>query len=66
MNVPICPACRKNPRRGGQYLCRGCWYTLPPGTRTALNRRDDDATRRLSNLHEALQAGTPLRDISIR
>lgn len=66
MTVLICPACRKKPRRKQQYVCRGCWYTLPSGTRSALNRRDDDAVRRLQQLHQELEDGVPLRNIVIR
>ncbi len=59
-----CPACQqtKTPR---QYLCRGCWFTLQPATRTALNKRDDLAMRRLSDLYEALRQGTALHLIEI-
>jgi len=59
-----CPCCgdAKAPR---MYLCRGCWFTLPPATRTALNKHDDHAMRRLSDLHEALRQGTALHLIEI-
>jgi hypothetical protein len=60
-------ACRccgeaKAPR---MYLCRGCWFTLQPTTRTALNRRDAFAMRRLSDLYEALRQGTALHLIEV-
>ncbi len=59
-----CPACKeaKAPR---QYLCRGCWFTLQPATRTALNKRDGNAMRRLSDLYEALRQGTALHQIEV-
>lgn len=47
------------------YLCRGCWFTLRPATRTALNKHDGIAMRRLSDLHEALRQGTALHLIEI-
>lgn len=66
MSVPLCPACKKHPRRKNTYVCRGCWYTLPSGTRSALSKTDADAPRRLAELTQALNTGTPLRNITIR
>lgn len=64
MTARPCPACKgaKVPR---QYLCSGCWFTLVPAARRALDRRDDHAVRRLSQLLEQLRAGTPLHRIEI-
>lgn len=60
-----CPACKEHGVERGKYLCRGCWFTLPKATRTALNRRDDLASARLLALHRALRQNVPLRKISI-
>jgi len=59
--VPGCDEA-KAPR---QYLCPGCWVTLTPATRTALNKHDGIAMRRLSDLYEALRQGTALHQIEI-
>lgn len=58
------PGCtsRKNPKH---YLCPGCWFTLKPAARRALNRRDNAAFRRLAELREQLRQDTPLREIVI-
>jgi hypothetical protein len=66
VNAQLCPACRKTPRRKNTYVCPGCWYTLPSGTRSALSRNDAHAMRRYQELQAALQSGTPLRSIAIR
>jgi len=52
-------------KRAHQYLCRGCWATLHPRTRTALSRHDDLAVRRLSQLLEQLRAGVALHKIEV-
>ncbi|MEW2570472.1 hypothetical protein [Streptomyces sp. NPDC047070] len=59
-----CPA-DDRPRRTGQYLCPGCWFTLPAAARTALNRRDDQAVPRLQELLDQLGHGVPLDRIEI-
>jgi hypothetical protein len=41
-----------------QYLCRTCWWALPPVTRRALRQTDDRAARRYRQLLTALRAGT--------
>lgn len=64
LKPPTCPAC-KNPKPARLYLCRGCWFTLQPGVRAALNRRDDHAVRRLSDLYEQIRTDVPLREIRI-
>lgn len=48
-----------------EYLCRGCWYTLQPSTRTALSRRDALAAARLAELRYQISVGTRLADIRI-
>lgn len=59
-----CPACHK-PRAARQYLCRGCWYTLPAATRQELSKGDKHAFARLRHLHDQIAAGTPLANIHI-
>jgi len=64
MNPPKCPADgAAKPAR--MYLCPGCWYTLQPRARAALNRRDDLAVVRLRELYEQIQQGVPLREIEV-
>jgi hypothetical protein len=53
-------------KRANEYLCRGCWVTLPLVARRALNKRDDDAGVRLLELHRQLNDGIRLIDIAIR
>jgi hypothetical protein len=60
-----CPACKTNPRRPGQYLCPGCWGQLSDRARRSLNRRDRLALARLRELHQELEAGTPLHQIEV-
>jgi len=62
--VSPCPAC-EGEKHDRQYLCRGCWWELPPAARRALNRRDNLAVRRLASLREQLNNGVPLAEISI-
>lgn len=66
LNPPACPTpdCQK-PKAAAQYLCRGCWFTLQPAARTALNRRDSLASQRLRELYRQLQAGVALHLIQI-
>lgn len=59
-----CPVDGK-PKLPAQYVCRGCWWTLQPQARNRLNRKDDDAFRRLAILHEQLGDGVPLNKITI-
>ena len=66
LTVPLCPASKVGRRRGGDYLCRGCWYTLPTPTRTALRAKDGKAPARLQELYRLIAADTPLRSIRIR
>ena len=47
------------------YLCRGCWYTLPPAARTALTKRDGLAMRRLSDLLDQVRDGAPLHQVEV-
>ncbi|WP_405759510.1 hypothetical protein OG234_13495 [Streptomyces sp. NBC_01420] len=56
-----CPA----PRAAGTYLCPTCWSRLPDPTRRKLNRRDHNAFARLRELTAAIQAGTPLHQITV-
>ena len=60
--TPGCASRKPWPR---QYLCRGCWFTLQPATRRALNLHDAAAFRRLSDLLEQLRAGVALHQIQI-
>jgi hypothetical protein len=53
------------PKKAGDYLCRGCWYTLTSAARRALSRRDDLAVRRLSELRDQLSKDVPLRQMVI-
>ncbi|MGH3382671.1 MAG: hypothetical protein ACRDP6_48880 [Actinoallomurus sp.] len=64
MNAPKCPACQ-GPKPARLYLCRGCWFTLQPRARAALNRRDDLAVTRLRELYDQIQRGIPLREVVI-
>lgn len=64
MTAATCPAC-KGPKAPRQYLCSGCWFTLVPAARRALNQRGDHAAGRLSQLLDQLRAGTPLHRIEI-
>lgn len=59
-----CPACQ-GPKRAQLYVCPGCWATLQPAARRALNRRDADAAARLIELHRQLHRGVPLHKIAI-
>lgn len=60
----ICRGCGGH-RNRGQYLCRPCWWTLPDAARTALNKKDQRAVRRLADLHVQLRQGVPLNEIEI-
>lgn len=53
------------PKHARDYLCRGCWFTLPKATRSVLNLRDDGAARRLAILYGKIQAGESLRTIVV-
>ncbi|MEW2068445.1 hypothetical protein [Streptomyces sp. NPDC007346] len=59
-----CPACRA-PKRSRWYLCGHCWNALPEPVRTALNLHDDQAHRRLRELHAHIAAGLPLGQLEI-
>ena len=59
-----CPACHEA-KRANVYICGGCWATLQPAARRALNRRDDRALQRLRELLDQLAAGVPLYRIEI-
>ncbi len=59
--VPGCEEA-KAPR---EYLCWGCWFTLRRAARIALDKRDDLAKDRLSDLLNALAQGTALHQIEI-
>ena len=60
-----CPAC-KGTKQPADYLCRGCWWTLPRAARGPLLRRDALAVRRLSELLDQIRAGVPLHQIEIK
>lgn len=59
-----CLACPQ-PRAPRAYLCPGCWWTLQPATRRALNRRDDRAGVRLLELRRQLTDGVRLADVTV-
>lgn len=64
MNPPKCPVdSAAKPAR--MYLCRGCWYTLRPAARRALNKRDMHATNRLRELYRQIHDDVPLHEIAI-
>lgn len=59
-----CPAC--GAAKGRQvYLCRECWFQLPPVSRERLSLHDPRAARRLLQLLKQIGAGVPLRSIDI-
>lgn len=64
VNALRCPACR-GAKPAKVYVCRGCWATLQPRARTALNRRDDRALQRLRELLDQLAADVPLYRVEI-
>ncbi|WP_425244829.1 hypothetical protein [Streptomyces sp. NEAU-NA10] len=59
-----CPGCPGR-RAVKQYLCPDCWRALPNATRGRLALRDPRALFRLRQLHQALEAGTPLGIIRV-
>jgi len=63
MNTP-CRNCR-TPKPPRMYLCGNCWSLLPAPTRRALNRRDKTAFLRLRELHQQIDGGRPLADITV-
>jgi hypothetical protein len=62
--VNACPACGA-PKASGQYLCRGCWFSLDASARRALWRKDGLALKRLGELFEQIKAGVALPDIRV-
>jgi len=59
-----CPAC--GAAKGRQvYLCKGCWFQLPPVSRERLSLHDPRAARRLLELLKQIKAGAPLELIDI-
>lgn len=60
-----CPSCLARLRATGQYLCPGCWSSLPTATRRSLRRRDGAALARLRELHGQLDRGVPLAEITM-
>jgi hypothetical protein len=62
--IHTCPAC-KALRAPKQYLCEGCWFTLQPGTRSALTRSDNRAAWRLIELNRQLHDDVPLDKIQV-
>lgn len=59
-----CPSCGA-PVPPRKYLCRACWFALPAGTRTALSKRDSQATVRLRALHNQLGDKVALGSIRV-
>jgi hypothetical protein len=64
LHPPPCPSCDQ-PKAARLYVCPGCWFTLPRGARTALNRRDSKAALRLLELHRQIRDGVALHLIEI-
>lgn len=64
MSALECPACRGR-KTARMYLCQGCWFTLQPGARRALNQRGAVAVDRLTQLLDQIRAGVALREIEI-
>jgi hypothetical protein len=60
-----CPGCPSGVREAGKYLCRDCWNTMPPSTRSALNRHDSRAMDRLQELYGQVSNGVPLGEIQV-
>jgi hypothetical protein len=60
-----CPACLAPRARAQDYLCAGCWWTLPKTARTLLGRRDSQARGRLLQLYRQIRDGVPLHKIQI-
>lgn len=65
LTIPLCESCGGR-RKGGHYLCRVCWYTLPEVTRARLGKRDPLAYRRLADLQDQLRRDVPLHEIIVR
>lgn len=64
MTTTKCPACQ-GPKPARMYLDRGCWFTLQPAARRALNRHDAKAATRLGELYRQIQDDVPLHEIAI-
>ena len=60
-----CPGPCNGTRQASQYLCRTCWYQLPPRVRAALWHRDNNALARLRELHQQLDKGVPIAEITV-
>ncbi|GAA2456268.1 hypothetical protein GCM10010191_89550 [Actinomadura vinacea] len=60
----VCRSCQGT-KLARHYLCGDCWAQLPEPARTALNRRDNVAFRRLVDLHTQLREGVPLHEIEV-
>lgn len=59
-----CRSCR-TPKPARLYLCTQCWNALPDKARAALNIRDDQALRRLRELHAHIDSEQPLEELEI-
>jgi predicted amidophosphoribosyltransferase len=62
--LTICAAC-SNRRKEEHYLCRGCWFRLPPETCRRLRLTDHEARHRLFQLMSAIRRGVALEDITV-
>jgi len=60
----MCPACRAS-KQPGDYLCRGCWFTLRPSARRLLSRHDGEAAHRFGQLLDQINAKVKLHQITI-
>jgi hypothetical protein len=60
-----CVGCHQRESKEQQYLCRECWFQLPPATRARLRQRDREARNRLFQLYSAIHRGVPLADIQV-
>lgn len=63
MKTP-CRSC-KTPKSSRLYLCPTCWSSLSTPARRALNRKDSHALARLRELHQQIDGGRPLPDITV-
>lgn len=58
-----CPACRLETRKLGHYLCSGCWWKLPQGTRECLHDRTKDVSDAYRELLEHCRDRKPLSQL---
>lgn len=66
MKKPTCPGCGGERRSLKVYLCKNCWWLLPPWIREALARRDGLEVARLMELRRQLAAGVPVESVKVQ